>query len=33
MDYSLEDLHTMSGIDPWFLNELKEIVDFEKYFS
>ena len=33
MDYSLEDLHTMSGIDPWFLNELKEIVDFEKNIS
>ena len=33
MDYSLEDLHTMSGIDPWFLNELKEIIDFEKNIS
>ncbi|MFL2754181.1 MAG: carbamoyl-phosphate synthase large subunit [Gammaproteobacteria bacterium] len=28
-DYSLDDLHKMSGIDPWFLNELKEIVEFE----
>ena len=25
MDYSIEELHTMSGIDPWFLKELKEI--------
>ena len=30
MDYSIEDIHIMSGIDPWFLNELKEIIDFEK---
>ena len=33
MDYSIEELHTMSGIDPWFLKELKEIVDFEKNIS
>ena len=33
MDYSIQELHTMSGIDPWFLKELKEIVDFEKNIS
>ena len=33
MDYSIEELHIMSGIDPWFLKELKEIVDFEKNIS
>ena len=26
---SIDDLNTMSGIDPWFLKELKEIIDFE----
>ena len=30
LDYSIDDLNTMSGIDPWFLKELKEIIDFEK---
>ena len=26
----LEQIHALSKIDPWFLNEIKEIVDFEK---
>ena len=29
-DYSIDDIHQMSGIDPWFLSELKDIIDFEK---
>jgi carbamoyl-phosphate synthase large subunit len=27
---SVEELHELSKIDPWFLHQLKEIVDFEK---
>ena len=27
---SLEDVHSQTMIDPWFLNQLKEIVDLEK---
>lgn len=28
--YSVEDVFALSKIDPWFLNQIKEIVDFEK---
>ncbi|HEY5039810.1 MAG TPA: carbamoyl-phosphate synthase large subunit, partial [bacterium] len=28
--YTVEKLYMLTGIDPWFLNELKEIVDLEK---
>jgi len=30
---SIEDIYQITGIDPWFLSNLKEIVDFEKYFE
>lgn len=30
---SVESIHAMSGIDPWFLHHLKTLVDFEKTFS
>ncbi len=28
--YSVEDVFALSKIDPWFLNQIKEIIDFEK---
>lgn len=28
--YSVDDVFQLSKIDPWFLNQIKEIVDFEK---
>jgi len=28
--YSVEDVFNLSKIDPWFLNQIKEIIDFEK---
>ncbi|WP_022850036.1 carbamoyl-phosphate synthase large subunit [Limisalsivibrio acetivorans] len=28
--YSLEDIHTFTSIDPWFLYNIQEIIDFEK---
>ena len=28
--YSIEDIHEMSKIDPWFLRQIKQIVDMEK---
>ncbi|MFC1479207.1 carbamoyl-phosphate synthase large subunit [Planctomycetota bacterium] len=31
--FSIETLHTLTGIDPWFLNNLKEIIDFENLLS
>jgi carbamoyl-phosphate synthase large subunit len=27
--YSVEDIHEMTAIDPWFLEQMKEVVDFE----
>ncbi len=27
---SIDEIHALSRIDPWFLNEIKEIVEFEK---
>ncbi|PID78138.1 MAG: carbamoyl phosphate synthase large subunit [Deltaproteobacteria bacterium] len=27
---SIEDIHDATSIDPWFLNQIKQIVDFEK---
>lgn len=29
---SLEEIHQVTSITPWFLEQIKEIVDFEKYF-
>ncbi|NPA51933.1 MAG: carbamoyl-phosphate synthase large subunit [Aquificae bacterium] len=31
--WSIEDIHELSHIDRWFLNELKQIVDFEQHLS
>ena len=28
--YSVEDVHQLSKIDPWFLTQIKEIINFEK---
>ena len=28
--YSIEEVHKLSKIDPWFLNQIKQIVDLEK---
>src|SRR5262249_9513931 len=28
--YSVEDIHEMTSIDRWFLEQVKEVVDFEK---
>ncbi|RMF94072.1 MAG: carbamoyl-phosphate synthase large subunit, partial [Candidatus Schekmanbacteria bacterium] len=28
---SIDELYKLSGIDPWFLNNIKEIVDYESY--
>ncbi len=28
--YSVEEVFALSKIDPWFLNQIKEIIDFEK---
>jgi carbamoyl-phosphate synthase large subunit len=28
--YSVADIHEMTKIDPWFLEQMKEVVDFEK---
>lgn len=30
LGYSLEDLYAMTKIDPWFLFNIKQIVDFEE---
>jgi carbamoyl-phosphate synthase large subunit len=27
--YSVADIHEMTSIDPWFLEQMKEVVDFE----
>ena len=28
--FSIDEIHELSGIDPWFLNNIKEIIDIEK---
>jgi carbamoyl-phosphate synthase large subunit len=32
LGWSLDQLYTLTAIDPWFLNQMKEIVDAEKQF-
>ncbi|RPG64854.1 MAG: carbamoyl-phosphate synthase large subunit [Flammeovirgaceae bacterium TMED290] len=32
-EYSIEEIHKNTGIDPWFLREIAEIVKIEKNFS
>ena len=32
-EYSIEEIHKNTGIDPWFLNEIQEIVNIEKNYS
>ena len=32
-EYSIEEIHKNTGIDPWFLTEIQEIVNIEKNFS
>ena len=32
-EYSIEEIHKNTGIDPWFLMEIQEIVNIEKNFS
>ena len=29
-DFSIEQLHEISGIDPWFLAQIKQLIDYEK---
>ncbi|MEJ5173681.1 MAG: carbamoyl-phosphate synthase subunit L, partial [Hydrogenothermaceae bacterium] len=31
--YSVEDINRMSHIDVWFLSQIKEIIDYEKYLA
>ncbi len=31
--YSVEKVAELTGIDPWFLRQIKDILDLEKYFS
>ncbi|MFH1854252.1 MAG: carbamoyl-phosphate synthase large subunit, partial [Candidatus Omnitrophota bacterium] len=31
--YSIENIYKLTGIDPWFIHNIKEIVDFEKEIS
>ena len=31
--YTLEEIHRLSHIDRWFLNQIKEIIDYEVYLS
>lgn len=31
--FSLEELYDYTGIDPWFLNQLKRLIDFEEIFK
>ncbi len=31
--YTVEDIHKLSHIDRWFLNQIKEIIDYEIYLS
>ncbi len=32
-EYSIEEIHKNTGIDPWFLTEIQEIVNIEKNYS
>ncbi len=32
-EYSIDEIHKNTGIDPWFLTEIQEIVNIEKNFS
>ena len=32
-EFSIEEIHKNTGIDPWFLTEIQEIVNIEKEFS
>ena len=32
-EFSVEEIHKNTGIDPWFLTEIKEIVNIEKEYS
>ena len=32
-EFSIEEIHKNTGIDPWFLNEIQEIVNIEKNYS
>lgn len=29
-DYSIDDIYRITAIDPWFLSQIKEMIDFEK---
>ena len=31
-EFSIEEIHKNTGIDPWFLTEIQEIVNIEKSF-
>lgn len=31
--FSLDEIYSLSKIDPWFLNEISQIVEFEKYIN
>jgi carbamoyl-phosphate synthase large subunit len=31
--YTVEDIHEMTAIDPWFLAQMKEVVDFEVHLA
>ncbi|MCX7991175.1 MAG: carbamoyl-phosphate synthase large subunit [Proteobacteria bacterium] len=33
MNYSIERIYELSKIDPWFLKNIKEIIDFEEYLK
>lgn len=30
LDFSIADIHRITGIDPWFLHQMSEIVEVEK---
>ena len=32
-EFTIEEIHTNTGIDPWFLNEISEIVHFENNYN
>ena len=33
LDWSIEKIYELTKIDKWFLNQFKEIIDFEKYLK
>jgi carbamoyl-phosphate synthase large subunit len=33
MAWSIEEIHELTNIDPWFLHQMKELVDFENYLE